>query len=86
MGGLAVVPDMDKPTTIMVDNTAAIALSHNAAVNRRNKHIHVRYHFTRDAIHDGLVRLQYCPRMRWSQTCSRSPLVESSYRSSLPPP
>ena len=61
MRGLGVVPGMDKPTTIMVDNQAAIALAHNAAVNRCNKHIHVRYHFTRDAINDGLVRLRYCP-------------------------
>ena len=61
IGGLGVVPNMDTPTTIMVDNQAAIALAHNAAVNRRNKHIHVRFHFTRDAIHDGQVRLKYCP-------------------------
>ena len=50
----------DRQSTIC-QHTAAIALSHNAAVNRRNKHIHVRYHFTRDAIHDGLVHLQHCP-------------------------
>ena len=59
--GLCVVPDMDKPTTILVDNQAAQSLAHNSAVNRRNKHIDVRYHFTRDVIEAGQVTLEYCP-------------------------
>ena len=61
LSGLEVLSDVDKPTVVHVDNQAAIALAHTNAVNRRNKHIDVRYHFTRQAVHDGIVQLQYCP-------------------------
>ena len=59
--GLHVVPNMDKPTTVFVDNQAAMDLAHNSGVNRRNKHIDVRYHLSRQAIQDGDVSLTYCP-------------------------
>ena len=36
-------------------------LAHNSGVNRRNKHIDVRYHLSRQAIQDGDVSLTYCP-------------------------
>ena len=61
IAGLGVFDDVDKPTVVHVDNQAAIALAHNSAVNRRNKHIDVRYHFTRQCVEDGALELQYCP-------------------------
>ena len=61
IAGLGVFDDVDKPTVVHVDNQAAIALAHNSAVNRRNKHIDVRYHFTRQCVEDGVLELQYCP-------------------------
>lgn len=36
-------------------------LATNASVNRRTKHIDVRYHYTRQAVADGKVYLKYCP-------------------------
>ena len=59
--GLHVVADMDKPTNFFVENQAAMDISQNSAVNRRNKHINVRYHFSRQAIQDGEVSLTYFP-------------------------
>ena len=59
--GLRVVPDADKPTTVLLDNKAADALAHSSAVNRRNKHIATRFHFNRQAVQDGVVTLKYCP-------------------------
>jgi len=61
VSGLGVVPDMGKPTVMHVDNQAAMAMARNSSVNRRNKHIDVRYHFTRQAVQDGTLQLQYCP-------------------------
>ena len=55
------VPDADKPTTVLLDNKAADALAHSSAVNRRNKHIATRFHFNRQAVQDGVVTLKYCP-------------------------
>jgi len=59
--GLKVVPRMGKPTTMYLDNQAAMAMSHSHAVNRRNKHIDVRYHYNRQAVEDGIVELHYIP-------------------------
>lgn len=33
----------------------------NACVNRRTKHIDVTYHYTRQAVDDGVIILKYCP-------------------------
>ena len=49
------------PLTIMVDNQGAIDLAKNGSVNRRTKHIDVRFHFCRQAVEDKLVSLKYCP-------------------------
>ena len=59
--GLQVVLSIDAPTLMYVDNQAAIALAHNSAVNRRNKHIDVRYHFIRKVVEDGIIILDYYP-------------------------
>ena len=58
--GLGILDGASEPTKMLVDNQASISLSHNSSVNRRTKHIDVRYHFTRQAIQDGVVRLEYC--------------------------
>ena len=58
--GFGVVSGMDGPTKMFVDNQAAIALAHNASVNRRNKHIDVRFHFTRQLVEDRKLELEYC--------------------------
>lgn len=44
---------------IYVDNQGAIALAHNPVHHQRSKHIDIRYHFIRDAISTGKVRVQY---------------------------
>ena len=61
VAGMQVVPHVANPTLMHVDNQAAIALAHNTAVNRRNKHIDVRYHFTRQTVQDRIIELKYCP-------------------------
>jgi hypothetical protein len=58
--GLDVGIDNKAPTVMHVDNQAAIALAQNYSVNRRNKHIDVRFHFIRDAVQNGVLKLEYC--------------------------
>lgn len=36
-------------------------MAKNESVNRRTKHIDVRYHYTRQAVQEKQVRLMYCP-------------------------
>ena len=47
------------PTTLHCDNTAAITLATQSKLSQRTKHINVRYHFIRDAVADGTVRLRW---------------------------
>ena len=49
------------PTNIMSDNQSAIHLANNEAINRRNKHIDIAYHFVRDALSRDIITLHHLP-------------------------
>ena len=44
---------------VMIDNIGAIYLSDNATSSKRTKHIDTRYHFTRDYIEDGVIKVKF---------------------------
>lgn len=48
-------------TTLFCDNSSTIKLSKNPVLHGKSKHIHVRYHFLRDLVNEGTIRLDYCP-------------------------
>lgn len=72
--GMQVVPHMDQPTVMFVDNQAAMGLAHNLSVNRRSKHIEVRFHYTRQVLEDGSLKLEYCPTENMSADMFTKPL------------
>jgi hypothetical protein len=47
------------PTTIFCDNQSCIKLSENPVFHDKSQHIEIRYHFIRDTIQKGVVKLQY---------------------------
>jgi hypothetical protein len=47
------------PTVIYYDNQSCIKLSKNPVFHDRSKHIEIRYHFIRDKVQKGVVKLQY---------------------------
>jgi hypothetical protein len=47
--------------TIYEDNQSAIKTANNKIHNDRSKHIDVRYHFIREKIENGELKLVYCP-------------------------
>lgn len=49
---------------LKVDNQSAIALMKNGIVNKRSKHIDVKFHFVHELVRNGTVRLKYCPTNR----------------------
>ncbi|EWM20187.1 gag-pol polyprotein [Nannochloropsis gaditana] len=51
----------DEPTVIMEDNQACIAMSNNPIIQKRTKHIDVRYHFVREKVESKEVELVYIP-------------------------
>ena len=53
--------NIDSCVMIGVDNQGTIALAKNPVHQQRSKHIDVRYHFLRDVVSDGVVKLSYVP-------------------------
>lgn len=47
--------------TLKVDNQSTISLIKNGIVNKRSKHIDVRYRFVHELIKDKLINIEYCP-------------------------
>jgi KUP system potassium uptake protein len=43
------------------DNQCAIALSKNPVSHKRSKHIDIRYHYVREQVLNGTIKLQYIP-------------------------
>ena len=51
----------DPTITMGCDNAGTISFAQNESINRRNKHVDVKYHYVRDAIKRGTVTLIHCP-------------------------
>lgn len=47
-------------TVLFCDNSSTIKLSKNPVLHGRSKHIHVRFHFLRELVKDGVIGLNYC--------------------------
>jgi transposase InsO family protein len=47
------------PIIVKVDNMGAIYLANNAVVGNRTKHVDVRYHFIREFVEDGIVKIVF---------------------------
>ena len=49
-----------RETTILEDNQSAICLAKSQQVHGRTKHIDIKYHFIRDLVEAGRIKLTYC--------------------------
>jgi len=52
--------DQPKIAALGVDNDGSIDTAQNTAINQRNKHIDLQYHFVRDAVQSKRIRLEQC--------------------------
>ena len=52
---------VEGPTTILEDNNGAIDLSKNDKNHNRTKHIDIAYHFTRERVQSGELKVLHCP-------------------------
>ena len=48
-----------RPTVIFFDNRSCINLTKNPIFHNQSKHIEIRYHFIRDCVQQGAVKLEY---------------------------
>ncbi|BDD54388.1 hypothetical protein MAP00_009257 [Monascus purpureus] len=58
---LNVLPTECPPITLYIDNQGAHAMAEAELTTKRSKHIDIRYHYVREKIQDGIVKLQACP-------------------------
>ena len=56
-------------STILADNQGAIAVAHNPGMNKRSKHIRIRYHRVRDLVENEEVKFEYCPTSEMVADC-----------------
>ena len=68
---------------IMEDNQGAIALAHNPEYHARTKHIDVQYHFVRECVEMGKVKLVYCPTEEMVADALTKPLARDRHWSLL---
>ena len=47
------------PITVHIDNVGAIFMATNQTSSDRTKHVDVRYHFVREFIEDGVVKIKF---------------------------
>jgi hypothetical protein len=47
------------PVIVRVDNMGAIFMSENASASSRTKHVDTRYHFVREYVEDGFIRIVF---------------------------
>ena len=53
--------EAENTKTIYEDNQGAIALANNPEYHARTKHIDIQYHFVRECVENGDIKLEYCP-------------------------
>jgi len=49
------------PALIYCDNQSALQLAKNPVFHARTKHIEVHFHFVREKVESGAIRIEYCP-------------------------
>ena len=47
------------PITVNCDNVGAIFLSYNRKTSQRTKHVDIRYHFVREFVEDGIIKIRF---------------------------
>jgi hypothetical protein len=68
------------PVTIKVDNQAAISLAKNPVLHQRTKHISLYWHFIREAIEDGHVRVEFVRTREQEADALTKPLVGAHFK------
>ncbi|GJU45793.1 retrotransposon protein, putative, ty1-copia subclass [Tanacetum coccineum] len=57
ISGLGVVPNIDRPMDMYCDNTGTITIADEPGVQKGAKHFRQKYHFIREAIQEGDIRI-----------------------------
>jgi hypothetical protein len=51
----------ERPTVLYEDNQSCIAMSESPTLQRRSKHIDIKFHFVRERVERGEIKMEYIP-------------------------
>jgi hypothetical protein len=68
-----------EPTVIYCDSQSCIKPSENPVFHDRSKHIEIRYHFIRDMIQKGAMKLHYIPTNQQVVDIMTKPLAKGKF-------
>lgn len=71
--------EQKEATILYCDNSSAIKLSKNPVFHGRSKHIHVRFHFLRELVEKGDIKLQHCKTEEQSADIFTKPLKTAAF-------
>jgi hypothetical protein len=66
-----------QPTALWVDNQSAIRLVKNPEMHSRTKHIGVRFHYIRDQVANGQIKVEYISTTQQLADCLTKPLMKT---------
>lgn len=64
---------------VMYDNCSTIKLSKNPVMHRRTKHIDVRYHYIRELVNKGVIKLKFCGTKEQLTDMMTKPLTSATF-------
>jgi len=64
---------------IQADNKSAIALAENPMHHGRTKHVEIRYHFIRETVTEGLIKLAFIPTKEEAADGMTKPLAGEAF-------
>ena len=71
--------ELSGPTVVYEDNQAAIKIVQNPVDHPKTKHIATKFHFTRQHVEDGVVKLTYCPTEKMLADIFTKPLARDRF-------
>ena len=82
IAAVAQVPLSSRPSTLVMlgDNKSAIAMAVNNSAHQSSRHIRLRYHFIREQVEDGRLKLQWVPTGQQLADVLTKPLHGQAFR------
>jgi hypothetical protein len=68
------------PLAINIDNQSALHMATNSSDSARTKHIDLRYHYLRQSVERGAIRLRYIPTDKNAADIFTKPLAEIKFK------